>query len=74
MAAVGLVLFLLLLAVSLTNAKAVDVNPDLVKEIAQQESIHAPGHVVNKSRPTFPSLAAMRSGVRSPQAPYEEKP
>jgi len=31
--AVGLVLFLLLLAVSLTNAKAVDVNPDLVKEM-----------------------------------------
>jgi|GEM_PF-2046334 len=41
---VGLSMTLLLVAVSLTNAKAADVNPvnpDLAKEIAKQESLHA---------------------------------
>ncbi|EGG34890.1 hypothetical protein HMPREF9412_4200 [Paenibacillus sp. HGF5] len=33
-------MFLLLLAVSLTNAKAVDVNPDLVKEINRNQFMH----------------------------------
>lgn len=40
---VGLVVIILLVAVSLTNAKAADVNPvkpDLEKEISKQESLH----------------------------------